>query len=505
MLYSSFASQHAQRLMPQMNRGPMPPVRPTTLFALLALAGVPALAQTNPPNPETVKSTLEQIFSMATLGAVTIKDQGAEVTQAGADFLVRLPLAGFSAPPDAAINTVVRPNENGLLDITSMTFPSAGTIDTALSGGSGSQVTYSIGQQTITAKVDPTLTARSSYQADLRQVRLQSEHGDQQGEQTIDRYLLDGAVSADAAGLLTLASQGSGTGFKFAGHGPNGIGADATVRALAGHFSVEGLNRAQGTRLLAAVRHIAAVEHSTDDEPGASEEQREAVRAILDAAIGLLGRVEAEETLEDVHFAVDGGAAATDGTVDRLRLSVSGEALDQRVSAQFGIVLDGMTSSALTAENAVFIPHHVELKTAVAGLQSAPLIALLRSATEPDADPVALEAQAMTLLADPQTRIGIEALSFDSGPLLVKATARAVTRANGQLGADIHIVGKGVDALLAQVNGKPNLQSVTPMIFMAKGMGRPEGDSLVWDIHLGDGPITVNGTPLGQPKPGKRR
>ena len=37
------------------------------------------------------------------------------------------------------------------------------------------------------------------------------------------------------------------------------------------------------------------------------------------------------------------------------------------------------------------------------------------------------------------------------------------------------------------------------MMFMAKGMGRPEGDAVVWDIALGDGPMTINGVPFGQP------
>jgi hypothetical protein len=43
-----------------------------------------------------------------------------------------------------------------------------------------------------------------------------------------------------------------------------------------------------------------------------------------------------------------------------------------------------------------------------------------------------------------------------------------------------------------------------PLIFLAKGMGRAQRDSLVWDIVVGDGPLTINGTPFGQPA-GKTR
>jgi hypothetical protein len=152
----------------------------------------------------------------------------------------------------------------------------------------------------------------------------------------------------------------------------------------------------------------------------------------------------------------------------------------------------------------MFVPHRVDLRTVLAGLQIGPLMELLRAATEPGADPAVLQAQAMTLLADPKARIRIEALSFDSGPLQIKGSAKITPGPDGQLGAEIHIAASGVDTLLAQAQSQPNLQQVMPMVFLAKGMGRPEGNNLIWDIRLGDGPLTVNGVPFGQPA-GKRR
>jgi Uncharacterized protein conserved in bacteria (DUF2125) len=342
-----------------------------------------------------------------------------------------------------------------------------------------------------------------------------SEHGEQHGEQTFDRYVVNGTLSVDASGLLTLASEGSGTGFRFIGHGPNGFTSDAAARALAGHFSVEGLNRGQGARLLTAFRGIAAVGKTPhqppsasgktpDQPPSVSPEQRQALRAIVEAAGGLLNRVEAEEILEDLRFAVGAGTNTSNGTVGRMRLSMAGDALDQRLNAQLGILLDEISSSALSAENAAFIPHHVNIKTVLAGVRVGPMMALLRAATEPGMDPIALQTQAIALFADPQARISIETLSFDSGPLQIRGSAKVVPLANGQFGGEIHIAASGMDTLLAQALSQPNLQRVVPMVFMAKGMGRPEGDSLIWDISLGDGPMTVNGMPVGQPS-GKRR
>jgi hypothetical protein len=55
----------------------------------------------------------------------------------------------------------------------------------------------------------------------------------------------------------------------------------------------------------------------------------------------------------------------------------------------------------------------------------------------------------------------------------------------------------GVDALMAQAHGNPAVAQFLPMVFLAKGMARAEGDALVWDITYGDGVATVNGMPLG--------
>jgi hypothetical protein len=474
----------------------MQAARSTKLFLLLALAVSPVQAQTD---PDAIRSSLEEIFSIATFGAITIQDQAAEVTRSGANYQVRLPLSGFSAPADAAINVVAHPVEHGLLDVTSVTYPSVGTVETSFAGGPATRITYSIGQQAITAKIDPSLAVPSSYAADFKKVRLASEHGEQHAEQTFDHYSGGGTFSVDPGGLLTLASQGSGTGVRYIGHGPNGLTWDVMTRAIAGHFAVEGLDRAQATRLLTAVRGIAASDTIPEPPAGASPEQSGALRAIVEAANGLLNRIEAEEVVEDVRFAAGAGANANGGSVDRLRLNVLGDTLDERLNTRVGIALDGISSSALSAENAVFIPHHVDIKTAVAGVPIGTLKALLRAATEADMDPATIEAQAMGLLADPQIRIGVEAFSFDSGPLQVRGSARVVPGANGQVGGEIHVSASGMAELLAQVQNQPNLQGILPMVFMAKGMGRPRGDSLVWDISMGNGKLTVNGLPFGQP------
>src|ERR1700722_4782879 len=106
--------------------------RATLTAFLLALVASTAPALADRQDTDAIASSLAEILAMATLGTVTTPEQAAQVTRSGADYLVRLPLSGLSAPSDAAVNAVIRPLEGGLWDIVSMTFPSAGTVETVL-------------------------------------------------------------------------------------------------------------------------------------------------------------------------------------------------------------------------------------------------------------------------------------------------------------------------------------------------------------------------------------
>jgi hypothetical protein len=483
-------------------------------LCLLALASGPARAQSGGADADALKASVMQVLSLATFGMISMPDQGIAVTQEGRDYRMRLPLSGFAAPADAAVVARARPLAGGRVDIESMVFPSSGLIDVPLATGLTNRVEFSVGRQTISGTVDPTLATESTYTADFGDVRIATAQGEHHGEQTIDHVATDGTFSTGGDGRLTFMAQSRGTGFHMIGHGPNGFTSDTSARALAGHFSVEGLDRNRGARLLAAFRGLVAAGAEAREQraesppgqpnPGISSKQRQDLGAMVAAVDGLLNRIEVDETMEEVHFSVGTATGGAVGTIGSLRLAMTGDAAEDRLNTRLGVTLEGIAVPDLAVEAGGLIPHHVDLKTVLAGVPVARLKALLREAARDHTNSSQLEAQARSLLSDPQARIAIETLAFDAGPLSVTGSAKLLPRASGQLGGEIHIVARGVDALLAQVQRQPNLQQAMPLIFMAKGMGRAQGDSLVWDIALGDGPPTINGTRFGQPA-GKTR
>jgi hypothetical protein len=521
---------------------------PAKLGLLVSLAVTSAQAQTQPPatdaaDADAIRSSLAELLALATFGSVTTQEQAAQVTRNGSDYIVRLPLTGLLTPVDAAVDAVAHPLSSGAWDITSMTFPAAGTIESRMPDTGITRVAYSIGDQAVHARIDPRFVQPSSFSASLGGVRLTSDRGEIRSEQVIERYITDGSVSSEAAGHLNFSSELKATNWHLTAHGPNGFETGGLARTVSGHFSVDGLDRAQGARLLVAIRALKAAEQA----PGAAEQprisperqslgqqpagpqapgqqpagrrpsgqpplaqrptwqrplwQRPQLREIADALPGLLSKFRSEETLDDMRFTV---GANNNGALGHMRVNVTGDVANERLTARTALTMDEFAMEGLSPETAAYVPHHLAMTSALSGVRTGPLTALLRTATDQDADPVVLQAQLAALLSDPDARIGIESVSFDSGPMRVTGSARIVPRANGQLGGEINVAATGIDAFIAQAQGNPALQQTLPMLFMAKGLGRPTGNAIVWDIAVGDGPITINGAPFGQPS-GRRR
>ena len=114
--------------MPARHR-PAPIARQIGLCLLLLAAATPSRAQVPGPDPEALKATLLEVLSLATFGTLAAPDSAMTVTPSGADFLVRLPLPSFTAPPDAALTAIARPLDKGRTQVTSVILPASGTIE----------------------------------------------------------------------------------------------------------------------------------------------------------------------------------------------------------------------------------------------------------------------------------------------------------------------------------------------------------------------------------------
>jgi len=353
-------------------------------------------------------------------------------------------------------------------------------------------VSYTLGQQTMHGRFDPQLMSPSAFLAEIGTITLQSAAGGQDTGQTIERATLNLSATAVTDGRMDLTAKDSAANWHVVTREPGQAAIDNQVRHLDGQITLNGLDHQQAGRLLTAVR---ALMQSGGGTRIASVERLD-LQDVLSTTAGLLTRFEASQTLSGVTFA---GGEGNNGTIDRLRLDVKGSAEDHRLNAAADVAMDDLAMTSLSADTATLLPHRLTARTVLAGLPVGAVTALLQTAMAANPNTKALQAQAGALLAMPGARAAVESFAFDAGPLHVQGSARFLPRPDGDIGADVHITATGTEALLAQAMGKPALRGALPMVFLAKGMGRKQGDSIVWDISLGGGAMTINGMGFGQP------
>ena len=459
------------------------------MFALT----VPARAQTD---AQSLGAGLSEVLSLATFGVVSTDGQAARVIREGDDYRVTLPMKGITESDDRSIVVVGTQSSGGAWDIKSITFPSTTTYPPRIAGAPPTIVT--IGRQDIHGHIDPSFASPSHYVAALENVTTTSGTATEHMRQSVRDYAVTGDLLPAPGGLLTFTSNGGAHDWHMGVDAGAKGGFDISARELTMNAALDGLDRNKATLLTQRLRSLMAQAKAQSGEAASAidnDAARRSVRAILDDAVGVLTSINGHETLHDVQVDTAAGLA---GGAKRLALTMSGEAAGQVVNVMMDMELDELSILAVPAPYAPYVPRHAALRYQIKGAPSRQIVDLMRAGLEPNADPTLLGAQAMKLLANPDTNMGIDPFSFDTGPMNVNGTARLFTLPSGQFGGHVHISATGVDALTAQIQSQPEMQQALPMLLLAKGLGKPDGKGLTWDIDFGDGPPKVNGIPLGQ-------
>jgi len=469
-----------------------------------ALAAVPALA--GPVAAQPPEAGLLNALSLISGGLLVPQDHPPQVTHDGNQYHVRVPLPVLAAPPNAAIDILASPLPNGAWDITSLTLPPTGSF--AIQGqdpAPAAAMTFAVGQQAFHGTIDPSLTVPSPFKAELGRITLRTEAPEQRMDQTIERYAAEGTFSGDAEKHLNVRTLASLANWLITGSGDKpGATFKASVRSVSVRYDVDGLDRARAERLriaaqtLSADRRDAMAAAPAGALPELTPAAMTQITAIFDALAGLMTRVNLDETIQGVHFE-DNSADTVD--IGKIQLGLAGDARDGRLTAYFDIGVSDPVASVVPMEYASYMPRRLVVRPALAGVRTDALLQLLRDAASDDDNLMALQSRAVALLNEPGARAGIETLLIESGPLHVEGSARIRPQPNGSLGFDVHLAARGLDAMINTLQRDPQAMQVLPMVFMVKGMAKPQGENLVWDIAYNGGPVMVNGMPFGQPQP----
>ncbi|HUB14417.1 MAG TPA: hypothetical protein VMB34_20870 [Acetobacteraceae bacterium] len=429
------------------------------------------------------------------------------VTAEETHFRVELPFA--DARGQNAIAADVRPLDGGRWGVDALHLPADSRFDLQMpepGGPPGAKVpahfALHIGTQQGHALIDPALASPSRLDIDLGNVGLETDTARQHQEQHIDRYTVQATLQPDR-GRLDLLELGTIVGWRSAsrvGDRPAvGFGADR----LEASARIDGIDPAHAAALLnAATGMLATLPPAAAAQRGnmaLSAPERAALRALIESLRQIVTGVEGQETIDGLHIAVAGWGETT---VRHATLGLSGVAPDGMLRATLTIGLDGLTVANLPPTAEALMPHHLTLQPSVSGVSLAALTTLALAATDQAPDHTLLDADTAALWASGGMTFGLDTMDMDIGPAALHGHGSVRLTGPDEYDAHARITATGLDTLMEQAAGNPKLQQALPLLAMARGFARPEGDHLVWDIVANRAGVTVNGVPLrGGPQP----
>jgi hypothetical protein len=475
------------------------PFRGLVLAALL----VPGAAMAQSVTPEQATQLRLQLndWIAGLLGpSVKLPDLPLKVTADGDHYDLSLPILGLEVPTgDPAMSAELRPLDGGRWSLEKARFPGTGSFaitlpDTGASPGGPMKGTYSVGKQDLHATIDPSFASPSTSHTEMEAFAVAMDAPKRHQEEHIDRMVGDAVLTPAKDGRLDMKSEATVEGWKSAALDDNKPAMAFGAKRVHMTSQAEGIDREHAANLVSAVAaFIGAMPNGPEKQDGKTnlpplaKAQLQLVTAAME---DLVSSVSVQESLDDMQVEIAGKGGAT---IKHLQLGFGGDAPDKTLHAWLDIGFDGLDSPTMPPQFATYLPKHFEIKPTLSGVPTAVLrkLAMDVSADDPTKQPMGPDIAA--IFASGGAVIGLETLSFDLGPATLKGTGDVTVTSPSTWRGQAHVVATGFDQLTAQARENPDLQQALPVLVMMRGLAKPDGNKLVWDIASEGPKLTVNG------------
>jgi hypothetical protein len=257
-----------------------------------------------------------------------------------------------------------------------------------------------------------------------------------------------------------------------------------------------------GTDLIPLVKAAAEANKAPDAPkpqvipPEARAKLHEMVASLRDSMGGL------EEEYSFSNLAVE--ASGHSGSLAKWTMGLGFGAPKGRADIHMLMALDGFDSPEIPpGVYHDFLPKHVMIRPRVSGVPMDDLIAFLNHAIDSDdSSSDELQAEAFGLLAKGPLLVGLDDVALDAGPAALKGSGSLSIVDPMTYSGQAEIRATGFDALIQKSNTTPELKQAGPVLIFLKGIGKQDGNAVVWDITYQDKKLTVNGTDLSSMVPG---
>jgi hypothetical protein len=490
---------------------------PRHIALCLPLLLVPCGARADDIGPAQAQALQQQLtdWLAGLLGpGIAVTDLPLQITGEGDHYRMTWPIRGLDEPASgAAVTASVRPLDGGrwaiegirLPDAASFTVTIPDTGDTATGGPL--KAALSVGRQDSHAEIDPALTTLSSLHIDLGNLAVTTDTAKEHQEQRIDRYAVETSLKPAQNGRLDAVTEATAEGWKTATRTGGGTALAIGAQRVHALGRIEGVSRDKIAGLVSAMNaFFRALPPDVVEKRGKGDlppTARAQLRTLIEALPDLLTGIKLEETVDGLQVEVAGMGGVA---LQHALLGFGGEAPDGNLHAWFEIGLDGLATPSLPPKMTAYLPHHIEVRPSIFGIRTADLSKLALDATEEGAGNDTLAPDIAAIFAHGGVNLGIETLSFDLGPAKVEGMGTLVVLSPDAWHGEARLGATGLDELAAQARKDPELQQALPVLIMLRGLGKPDGNRLVWDIVSDGTAVTVNGIDLSalagdKPKP----
>ena len=468
----------------------------------LVLAG-PALAADVTPERATAAEAAIRSFMQQTFGPeARVGDRPVRLVPDGEAYDATVTLA-----PGQVVTARVREGSAGIWTFDTLRYPNPAqfTIDipSVEPNRPPDHVTYSVkaAEQDGAGRLDTTLATPSTSTASLRALdltvtgekRTSSTHvGRGTGASTMRPGSLPGTVD-----LLT-SSTISDYSLVATTQTPQFV-LDLRLDADTVESKLEtyGVDRSKGVSMVSQLVTLVSKDASAPGgptRPGTLPADPTAVKAFIASLDGIASRVVLDQVGVKLKGVVNGFAFS----IDRVRVEEDGQSQDGKLGLGLQVELNGLVLPAIAGTPfASFIPSKTLLRVGFSGVDTKAILASLQVATDParpqDAGP---PPEFMGAVMAPGVTTAIDQLQVVIGASVLTAEGKVGVSTPGQLAGGGRVVATNFDALIDSVKTLPQAAQALPVMLFAKGIGRTDGNNLVWVITYDGTKVLVNGVDI---------
>ena len=263
---------------------------------------------------------------------------------------------------------------------------------------------------------------------------------------------------------------------------------------------IRGLSPANLAALIRSLTTLMPTLPGTEDS--LKPDQRTLARSAVFALRDLLNDGEAKQTMHGLKINAAGQNASVNQVVLGTRMGVD----DGKLQLLTMVSLEGIDSPQIPA--GVFrdyLPQKISLKPRISGVPADDLIKLILRAIDSDTSDMAdLQEAGIALLGEGPLEVGIDDLEIDLGRAGITGHGSIDVAGPADITGEAEIAMMGMDALIKRANTTPEIKQIIPALLFLKGIGKADGQTMVWNITYQDNKVMVNDTDMTAMLPGQK-